>query len=122
LKLERARAWEPADHATPDKAFDARWAMALLEQAMGRLRREMEAEGKGAQFEELKTFLAPDGERADYSGAAARLRVSAPTVAVMVHRLRTRYRQILRAEVANTISTRGQLEEEMRHLQAALRA
>jgi RNA polymerase sigma factor (sigma-70 family) len=121
MKLERARPWEPADDMTPDKAFDARWAMATLDRALGRLKAEMEDDGKGLHFVVLKTFLTPDGEKADYAEASTRLGLSAQTVAVQVHRLRVRYRQLVRAEVANTISTSGELEEEMRHLYAALR-
>ncbi len=122
MKEEQARPWEPPDNLTPDKVFDARWAMAVLEVALGQLRTEMEAEGKGAQFQWLKGFLTPDGDRADYTEAGARLGASPQSVAVMVHRLRARYRRLVRAEVANTVSARGDLEEEMRHLYAALRA
>ena len=120
IKSEEWRGLEPRDHLTPDKAFDARWAMTVMKQALAQLRREMKDEGKAAQFEELKPFLTADPGAGEYAASAERLQRPPQTVAVTVHRLRHRYRELVRAEVAQTVSSPLELEQEMRHLLAAL--
>jgi len=120
IRTEQLRHLEPADHVTPDKLFDARWAVAVLEQALAALREEMAGEGKSRHFEELKAFLTEDPEGGAYAGVAERLGTRSQSVAVMVHRLRRRYRELVRAEVANTVTGPMELEQEMRHLFAAL--
>lgn len=120
ISPEQFQCIEPSSDVTPDKLFDQRWAVKLLEAAMARLETEMIAENRSAQFEELKKFLADEPDAGDYAIAAARLGSTNQGVAVAVHRMRLRFRQLVRAEVANTVSSPAELEEEMRHLRAAL--
>lgn len=117
---EQFQQFEPATHLSADKLFDQRWAMALLEQAVARLRAEMDSTGKSAQFERLKMFLTADPSDGEYHHAAQQLGSTSQSVAVMVHRLRQRYRELVRAEVADTVASPADVDEEMRHLYAAL--
>lgn len=117
---EELRRYEPATHLTPDKLFDQRWAMTLLGTALTRLREEMESAGKAQQFQALKTFLTNEPDEGDYATVARRLGGTNQSIAVAVHRLRQRYRALVRAEVAHTVSSPIEVEEEMRHLFAAL--
>jgi RNA polymerase sigma-70 factor (ECF subfamily) len=111
---------EPADEAAADKAFDRRWALALLDLVLAGLRDEYHATRKGELFEQLRSTLAGERAAAPYAEIAARLRLSEGAVKVAVHRLRQRYREILREEIAHTVETPAQVEEELRHLFAAL--
>lgn len=117
---EQFQRYEPATELSPDKLFDQRWAMALLETAVARLQAEMAAAGKADVFEQLKVFLTTEPREGQYAAVATRLGCASASVAVMVHRLRQRYRELVRAEVANTVSSPLEVEEEMRHLSAAL--
>jgi RNA polymerase sigma-70 factor (ECF subfamily) len=76
----------------------------------------MSVAGKAGQFDMLKTFLTADAGEGRYEGVAQKLGVADASVAVLVHRLRQRYRELVRAEVAETVSSPTELEEEMRHL------
>ena len=101
--------------------FDLRWATTVLEQALKRLARRNEAdEGRGEQFERLKSFLTEDPGQGDYAEIAAECGGKAQTVAVTVYRLRQRYRELVRAEVAHTVCNPLEVDEEMRHLLEAL--
>jgi RNA polymerase sigma-70 factor (ECF subfamily) len=102
--------------STPAADYDRHWAMAVLSQAMERVKAELARAGKQAYFETLKSFLTADGQAADYGAAAERLGVAAASVPVFVHRLRKRYRELVREQVAQTVATPADLEEEMRHL------
>ena len=114
---------DPADSAVEpaDRAFDRRWAHDLLARALDRLGAEMQAEGKREQFDLLKPCLLGEHAPPHEVDLAARLGVSQPAVKVTIHRLRKRFRDRVRAEIAETLSDQGQVEEEMRHLIAALR-
>jgi RNA polymerase sigma factor (sigma-70 family) len=112
--------FEPASELSPDKLFDQRWAMVVLEQALHRLREELAAGGKAAQFEELKPYLTEEPGEGEYAKVAARVGQTPQAVAVTVYRLRQRYRELVRAEVAQTVSSPLELEREMRHLLEAL--
>jgi DNA-directed RNA polymerase specialized sigma24 family protein len=111
---------EPADHASPDKVFERNWALALLEQVLGRLRAEQAAAGKGAQFERLQPTLMADPDAPAYAGLAAGLGLSEDAARMSVYRLRRRYRELLREEIAQTVSSPAETEEELRHLFAVL--
>src|ERR1051325_5421767 len=113
---------EPATAETPDKEFDRKWALALLEQVMDRLEEEYRHEGKAALFDGLKRTLAGTREAQPYRDLAAELGMSEGAVKVAVHRLRKRYRELLQAEIANTVTTPEEAKEEMRHLLSALTA
>lgn len=108
--------FEPAGDCSPANQFDQRWATTVLERALNQLKAEMSAAGKAGQFELLKTSLTADAGEGGHEGLAQKLGVAGASVAVMVHRLRQRYRELVRAEVAQTVSSPTELEEEMRHL------
>lgn len=109
---------EPADTETAEKLYDRRWALTLLDQVLARLREEMSAAGKLDLFEALKFSLT--GGRTAYAEVAAALGMSEGAVKVAVHRLRERYRELIRAEIAETVATPAEVEDELRHLLAAL--
>jgi RNA polymerase sigma factor (sigma-70 family) len=108
-----------ANQQSPDEAFDRDWAVALLSTVIERLRTECAGEGKGSQFEELKAFLTAGKGEASYAEAADALAMEETAVRVAVHRLRKRYRQLLRAEIANTLADPAQVHEELRALFSA---
>jgi RNA polymerase sigma-70 factor (ECF subfamily) len=107
---------EPATTLPPDQVFERRWALAVLEHALERLQKEFASTRRAAQFERLKGFLEGEVARGDYDRAAADLKVSPGAVAMAVQRLRHRYRQLVRDEVAQTVSDPSEIEEEMKHL------
>ncbi len=113
---------EPAHDETPERLFERRWALALLERVLARLRGEYEAAGKGHLFACLKGRLAGEGATASHARTAAELGVSEGAVKVAVHRMRKRYRELLRDEIAQTVDDPGQVEDEIRALFAALGA
>ena len=104
------------------KLFDKNWALTVLSQTLARLNLEMQTAGKTNQFETLKPFLVMEGVAAEYATVAQKLGVTANSVPVMVHRLRQRYRELVRTELAQTVATPTDLEEELRHLFAVLNA
>jgi RNA polymerase sigma-70 factor (ECF subfamily) len=110
---------EPADDLTPERLFERRWALALLQQVMTRLRDEFEGKGKGPMFERLRGFLI--GEKGTgYQRAAEELGLSDGAIKVAVHRLRQRYRELLHEEIGRTVREPDEVEEEVRALFAAL--
>jgi len=111
---------EPADRLAPDQVYERRWAIALLDQVLDRLRAEHVVGHKTALFETLKPCLIGDRPAQPYATLAAQLGLSEGAVKVAVHRLRQRYRQLLREEIAHTVATSGEVEEEMRYLLAVL--
>ena len=117
LDAESRLRHEPATDS-PEQIYDRRWAMTLLEQVMARLRTEMAGAGKLAHFEALKFCLT--GEKSGYAEVGARLGMSEGAVKVAVHRLRERYRALLRAEIAETVATAEEIEDELRALLVAL--
>jgi RNA polymerase sigma factor (sigma-70 family) len=118
--LETSCGIEPADPATADKAFERRWALTLLDQVLQRLRAEYVRDGRDNLFEQLKPTLTEASRSVRYAEIAARLGTSEGAVKVAVHRLRQRYREVLRAEIADTVANSGEVEDEIRSLFAAL--
>lgn len=121
LSLELAAAeqrydLEPADESSPDKVFDKQWALALLNEVVSRLEDEYRRDGKAVLFAALKETLAGPRESQPYIVLAARLGMNEGAVKVAVHRLRKRYRELLQAEIANTVASPEEVEEEMKHL------
>ena len=106
--------------STPESLFERRWALSLLAQVMVRLREEFAQSGKAEQFETMSAFLNCDPEGAPYEPVAAELGMSAGALRVAVHRMRRAYRKILRAEIAETVSTPEEIDEEIRFLLATL--
>jgi RNA polymerase sigma-70 factor (ECF subfamily) len=111
---------EPASDVSPEKVFEQRWAVTLLDQAFKRLREEFAAAGKAELFDQLKPFLAEGASSGDYASVGAQLHMTPSAVAVAVHRLRQRYGELVRAEIANTVASPADIEDEMRHLLAVL--
>ena len=110
---------EPADSATPEKAFERQWALAVLEQVLARLQAEAAADGKAALFAALQPFLVGDRGRT-YAAAAQALGLTEGALKVAVHRLRRRYRELLREEIAHTVADPAEIEDEIRYLRQCL--
>ena len=107
------------DGATPDLAFDRRWAETILDQALEKLRAENVARGKEKLYETLKPCLATDAAD-DYASLGRELAMTPGAIAVAIHRLRLRFRELVRAAVADTVGSEADLEEEMRNFLAIL--
>jgi DNA-directed RNA polymerase specialized sigma24 family protein len=105
-----------ATFQSPESMFERAWADTVVQTCLERLRAQYEAEGKGDLFGELRLYLSRPADRSAYSGTALRLGMSADAVAVAVMRLRRRYRTMVRAEVANTVATPAEIDDEMRYL------
>ncbi len=112
---------EPATDLSPEDIFEQRWALAVFDQALIRLRKEFVAAGKTGPFDALKVFLAAENRDGDYATVGAELGMTPNAVAVAVHRLRRRYRDMVREEVAHTVATLEEIDEELRHLFAVIR-
>lgn len=117
---EQRYSLEPACWLSPEKIYEQNCALALLEKALSRLRNEFEAAGKGERFERLKSFLTADGEPGSYAALAAQFQTSVAALKMSVSRLRARYGELLREEVANTLSTPDEVEAELNALLASL--
>ncbi len=109
---------EPADESSAEKIYEQRWALALLDEVLKRLRDEFIRDGKEDVFEALKPALT--GAKIPPAEIAGRLGVKEGAVRTAVHRLRTRYRDLLRAEIAETVASPAEVDAEMQHLFAAL--
>ena len=117
---ETSCGFEPADTMTAEKMFERRWALTLLELVLRRLREDFARDGKEKLFEQLKPTLTEASRSVRYAEIAARLGMSEGAVKVAVHRLRQRYRELLRAEIADTVASPGEIDDEIRKLFAAL--
>lgn len=111
---------DPPDPTSPDRLYDRDWALALLERVIARLQEECADDGKAELFEQAKDYLLVGEAAIPYAQAAEKLQLSEGAVRVAVHRLRKRYRELLRDEIAQTLSDPAQVKEELRSLQAAL--
>lgn len=119
LDPEARYAMEPAEQTDADALYDRRWAMELLERALTRLRIEFTSKGDAETFDALKGTLT--GSEPSREELAAKLGMSEGALKVAVHRLRQRYREVLRAEIAETVDSAAAVDDEMRHLVAVLR-
>jgi RNA polymerase sigma-70 factor (ECF subfamily) len=115
-EAERRFDLEPADNATPDKAFDKAWATALLDKVLGQLEEEFRREQKIHLFDALKQTLAGPREAQPYVALASRLNMTEGAIRTAVHRLRKRYRQLLEAEIAHTVASAEEVRDELRYL------
>ena len=111
-----------SEPVTPEQQFERKWAVTLLDAVLERLRAEFADENRPERFELLRPFLLGDREGEPYAVIASRLGMSDGAIKVAVHRLRCRYRRLLREEVARTVAAPDQVEAEMRHLLAVLAA
>ena len=114
--------FEPADTSTADQIYERRWALALLDQILTRLEDEYRLAGNVILFERLKALLTDEPRRPSQAQIAAELGMTENAVKQALHRLRERYRQLLREEIAHTVMTPGEIEDELRHLIAVLSA
>ena len=119
---EARYACEPADTLTPDRVFDRQWALTVLDRVLARLRAEQDTPESARRFAMLEPALAAESGAVGYADLAAGLRMTEGAVKVAVHRLRRRYRELLRADIADTVADPSQVEEEIRSLIAALAA
>jgi RNA polymerase sigma factor (sigma-70 family) len=110
---------EPADLLSPDKLYERAWAITLLERVVTRLRDEAAADGKAQMFEELKPFLMVEKARVPYAEAATKLGIAEGAIRVAVHRLRRRYKELLRHEIQQTLSDPAQVDGEIQALFSA---
>ncbi len=110
---------EPAHSLQPDVLFDRQWAVTLLERTMATLQEEYVASGRAALFDHLQGCLARGQSGLAYTEIASRLKLTEAAVKMAVYRLRARYREILQAEIAQTVSSSEEVEEEIRHLFSA---
>ena len=110
------------DSLAPERIFDLGWAATVVEQALRRLREECERKGRLRLFEGLRDYLAAEHADISYARLAAVLGVAETVVKKQLHNLRERYRWLLRDEVAHTVSDPADVDDEIRHLCAALAA
>ncbi len=115
-----APAFAGVDRLSPDKLFERSWALTVLDQVMAQLQAEMAGAGKQRLFEHLKGYLTGDIAPVSYSEMAGKLDMTEGAVKVAVHRLRKRYRQLLRDQIAQTVSSEDQIQQEIRDLLTAL--
>ena len=111
---------EPADRMTPEKLYERRWALTVLDQVLVRLQAEYAASGRGAVFEKLKGELTSAAERPPHAETGRELGMTPGAVKVAAHRLRQRFGEMLRAEIAETVARPEDIEEEIQHLFQAL--
>jgi RNA polymerase sigma factor (sigma-70 family) len=116
---EERYAVEPMDKSNPQALYDEAWAAAVLDEAISLLEAEYHRTGKGTLFAELLPTL-QGSERSGYAETAARLGLTEGAVKAAAHRLRTRYRELLRATVAHTVAEPAEVDEELRHLMHVL--
>ncbi len=107
---------EPGTQVNPDALYDRGWALTLLRDVLARLEQEYSAEGKAAWMEAMRPALTAGRDAISYSEMACKLNTSENALRVAVHRLRQRYRQLIRVEVASTVASPEEVDEEMRYL------
>ena len=110
---------EPADDETPERIFERRWALSVLDRVVERLRNEFVQHGRSEHFERLKVLLLGQSD-APYAALAREMKTSEGALKVAVHRLRKRYRELFRQEIADTVADPAQVESELRFLAGAL--
>jgi RNA polymerase sigma factor (sigma-70 family) len=121
--LARERAdQEPSHKLSADRIYERRWALTLLDQVLVRLRAEYEAAGKLPLFDRLKELLARESGQPSQATIAAEMRMTESAVKQAFHRLRHRYRQLLKEEIAHTVAVSDDVEDELRHFIAVLQA
>jgi RNA polymerase sigma factor (sigma-70 family) len=120
VAAERRFDLEPADHATPDRAYDKQWATSLLNEVLRQLEDEYRREQKSELFQALKQTLTGPRESQPYADLAGPLGMNEGALRVAVHRLRKRYRALLQAEIANTVTSSEEAKEEMAYLLRAM--
>lgn len=110
---------EPAHDETPERIFERRWALAMLDRVVERLRNEFVQHGRAEHFDRLKMFLLGQSD-APYAALASEMNTSEGALKVAIHRLRKRYRELFREEIADTVADPGEVESELRYLATVL--
>lgn len=110
---------EPAHDETPERIFERRWALSMLDRVVERLRNEFVQHGRPEHFERLKMFLLGQSD-APYAALAREMNTSEGALKVAIHRLRKRYRELFRHEIADTVADPAEVESELRYLAAVL--
>jgi len=110
---------EPAHDETPERIFERRWALAMLDRVVERLRNEFVQHGRPEHFERLKVFLLGQSD-APYAALAQEMNTSEGALKVAIHRLRKRYRELFRQEIADTVADPVEVESELRYLASVL--
>jgi RNA polymerase sigma factor (sigma-70 family) len=105
---------EPASPLSPEKIYERNWFLALFDAALDRLQEEQSSGGRAEVFAQLKPFVLEDAEAGDYRAAANHLNMTSNAVAVTVHRLRERYKKLVREEVIRTVADPAEIEDELR--------
>jgi RNA polymerase sigma factor (sigma-70 family) len=113
---------EPADPVTAEMIYERRWALTVLERVFGRLKDEYRAAGNAALFDSLKELLPDEPGSPSQAEIAVRLGMTENAIRQAFYRFRQRYQSLLREEIANTVATPGDIEDELRHLIAVLEA
>jgi RNA polymerase sigma-70 factor (ECF subfamily) len=111
---------EPEDSVTPETLYARRWALTVIDRVLAKLRREWEAAGHAAEFDELKASLLGVNPSGGYAAIAGRLGTSEGAVKTAVHRLRRRFQDALRQDIAETVSDPADIDDEIRYLVRAL--
>jgi RNA polymerase sigma-70 factor (ECF subfamily) len=119
-RAEEMYSHEPVDSWTPEKLFERRWASAVVERVFARLKLEYATAKKSKLFEKLEPGLTREVKQDALAEWAAALAISESAVKIALHRLRRRYGELLREEIAQTVATPDELDEEIRHLCAVM--
>jgi RNA polymerase sigma factor (sigma-70 family) len=122
LRAEEQIGMEPTDPVTAEMIYERRWAMTVLEQVLGRLKDEYQLVGNAVLFDSLKQLLPDEPGSPSQAEIAARLGMTENALRQAFYRFRQRYQALLREEIANTVATPGDIEDELRHLITALEA
>src|SRR5262245_22758504 len=123
IDVTEADAWHmltAVEQATPESLYERRWALSLLENVISKLRAEFADAGKANEFDRLLVFLKGDSESARYDTLAEEMGISAGALRMSVHRMRRRYRSLLRAEIAESVCRPEEVDEELRFLLSIL--
>ena len=111
---------EDPNSPSPDREFDRKWALTLLDRALATLAKEHESSGKADHFEALKPWLSGDTENISQAETAAQLGLNEGAVKVAIHRLRRRFREVIKSEIGQTVGDRAQVDAELHYLLEAL--
>ena len=121
ITAEKRYRLEPSTPLTPEKIYERAWAMTLLARVREQLREHFEGAGKAERFEKLASLLPGGHEKRPYAEVAGELGMNEGALRVELHRLKATYRQLLRTEVAHTVSAPAEIDEELRHLIEVMR-
>lgn len=113
---------EPVDQWTPERLFERRWALTLLDHVLEKLGDDYRDKGKEELFNELRIFLTASNAAPSYKEIAAKVNLAEGAVKVAVHRMRERYRNLLRTQIADTVANDEEVDDELNHLLRSLRA